>query len=260
MKINNIGKKVQMGVALAAALLAPACLATVTTEAWYRGGENDPGASIGSTVTSMIDSSNSLNMTVHGSPLWAATSVTGSSMAYQFNGVTDYGTRAVASLATNNVGIEAWVRSASTSDGTAFGNGDVSWDGYGLIQYQGAWHGLFGSVALIGSAPIVTGVWQHVALVEDNGLATFYVNGVSMGTAAAHPLLPANGTGLGAREYGADFFNGAVDEARIFTFAPGQFSVNDLLYPALPIPEPSLATLLGLGGLLAWWQRRRVSR
>ncbi|MDE2257595.1 MAG: hypothetical protein KGK05_07520, partial [Xanthomonadaceae bacterium] len=74
---------------------------------------------------------------------------------------------------------------------------------------------------------------------------------------------PAGGVGIGGNPLlsGFELFDGKIDEVRIFSFAPGAFSVGDLNLPP-PVPTPALSLralgLLGLGMLgLAWLGLRR---
>ncbi|HEX5219679.1 MAG TPA: LamG-like jellyroll fold domain-containing protein [Verrucomicrobiae bacterium] len=91
-----------------------------------------------------------------------------------------------------------------------------------------------GGMTAFAPVPAVAGVWAHLALVRDNGTATFYVNGVASGTSLGIPQPATNSFMIGAHPQFAvnTWFEGAVDEVRVFTFAPGQFSTNDLLVNA----------------------------
>jgi len=94
--------------------------------------------------------------------------------------------------------------------------------------------------------PIDTTSWTHLAMVNDNGVTTFYVNGVPSG---------ASDTGNATKPAGDIFFgnpnawqgfDGLIDEARICTFDPGTFSTSDfLLRPAGPniLTQPQSATV-----------------
>jgi hypothetical protein len=60
---------------------------------------------------------------------------------------------------------------------------------------------------------------------------------------------------MGVKSAATGYYNGSIDEARIFTFNAGEFSTADLL-----IPEPSAMLLggIGAGGLLM--TRRRAGK
>jgi hypothetical protein len=112
-------------------------------------------------------------------------------------------------------------------------------------------------VAQVGDAlPLVTTSWTHLAVVRNNGTNTFYVNGAPFGpktTDTPSTNVPTgtglqNGMRLGASGGDQLAFRGLIDEARAFTFSPGQFAVADLLYPSasatvpLVVEQPDNAT------------------
>src|ERR1019366_3017892 len=76
---------------------------------------------------------------------------------------------------------------------------------------------------------LATNAWTELALVCNVGVATLYTNGVPAFTMTATPKSPAGSFLIGADNGGAETFTGGVDEVRVFTFAAGQFSTNDLL-------------------------------
>lgn len=151
----------------------------------------------------------------------------------------------------NNVGVEVWVRTSdlAQSNRHVFGTGsnenglNIGFDGSPANGNQ-AWFGAVANRAGIGSVGLVNytaGQWVHLAVVRDNGVATFYVNGVATGSSS---VIPINATqphlGVNAGGGANAYFNGDVSEARIFTFDAGQFQVSDLLYPA-PVTDPYVA-------------------
>jgi len=209
--------------------------------AWYRLGENDPGAASGVAVTNTTaDFAGAKHLKQFGSPLYtsavspdAATQVA-SSLGVQLDGSGQYLSNAIVTTAVDNFGIEAWVKPTTVSSTYNFVayNGNTANNGWGIAWQDGAFQGWYGNVILFGSGVIATGTWAHVALVRDNGSSTLYVNGVSANIPTGFgPNAPSTGFALGIRPQAptTDFFNGAIDEVRVFTFAPGQFSTNDLL-------------------------------
>jgi hypothetical protein len=94
---------------------------------------------------------------------------------------------------------------------------------------------------------IDTNTWIHLALVNMDGTLVFYTNGVPCATNdnTVTPLTDPAGymfIGTDGAYWGVD---GYLDEERIFTFASGQFSTNDLLLRPLPsiVIQPQSATV-----------------
>lgn len=88
-------------------------------------------------------------------------------------------------------------------------------------------------MSFIGGTAAAAGQWTHLALVRDNGTTTFYMNGSPSGsTVADSPRVPTERFVVGAKPQtlNDEFFTGDMDEVRVFRFAPGGFSPDDLLY------------------------------
>src|SRR5437899_1411955 len=223
--------------------------ATVTNLAWYRLGENDPGAVSGQVVNSTtMDFVGVNHLERLGSPSYTdsvstnAANRVGSSLAVLFNGIDQsYSNATVVSTLLNNFGVEAWVRLDTLPAGTNViaHNGNFNANGWGLVvQGNGGSSatvfGVYGGRATLGGGVGMlnrTGQWVHVALVRANGSGTFYVDGVASGpNTSISPNTPSGGFAIARRpEASSSFFPGAIDEVRVFTFASGQFSTNDLL-------------------------------
>jgi hypothetical protein len=228
--------------------------ATITVIGNFRLGEADAGAVIGGPGAATTTNSAGIpNLNQIGTaPVYSASGVSGSSVAMDFNG----GGYTAAPLITsnNNWGIEAWVQSDNGGLTSAIAyNGNSANAGMGIYQIGGNYIGLMGGIAFVGSTP-VSASWTHLAMVVSGGTTTFYVNGVANATAGS-PNTPAGAFNIGIRPDLGEKFDGRIDEVRIFSFAPGQFSVNDLQFNGVA-PEPGTAALLGLG-LLAAGRRRR---
>lgn len=267
---------------LATALLALPGMASaeVLNVAYWRGGEND--ASPGPSGTFGVSDATTIDATGNGNNLTGTNNdepgpyyvypgaVANSTVAYGFNppaGNMFYRSSPVITAATN-WGIQAWVTGvpdAETRILLSIGNGGPG-RGYSLLQYGGTYNGMLNGVTLIDSGVAPDAKWHNLALVNDAGTTTVYVDGVAHGstTAAAVLPLPTDYTFLGgqysdnATGNPVNFAGGNIDEARVFTFAPGAFRVSDL--NNCVVPEPGTFTLLatGLFGLLAYaWRKRK---
>jgi len=242
--------------------LLPCARATVTNVAWYRLGENDPGATSGLAVTgTTTDLVGANHLRQFGGPLYTsavsadAASRLGSSLAVQFNGASQFLSNALVSTAANNFGIEAWVKPNGTDGAsTPIAYNGAGGNGWGLLQSGNRFSAAFGGVTVFDLGPVAIGTWTHLALVRDGGTNKLYFNGSAVGTSTIPPNAPTLGFELGFRVQPVfvEFFNGAIDEARVFHFAPGQFSTNDLLVnvrrvATLPVTSvgPTNATLNG---------------
>jgi len=262
--------------------------ASITVLHYWRMGENDPGGLQGSSCVSTLDALGNLTITnaytVIGPstfyPLYenivsaVASNKVGSQLGVSFG--SGYGGAPVISNLTDNFGIEFWVNPVNGGNGVVVYNGNTGASGCGVYQSGSNFQMLFGGVNFAGSASVPANTWSHVALVRNNGTATLYVNGVATGpNSTLVPNPPVGSFLVGANNSGGERFGGQLDELRVFTFQPGQFSTNDLLlnttYPlATTLPATSVsntvATLTGIAAPftpgLAWfeWGWRQVQR
>ena len=95
-----------------------------------------------------------------------------------------------------------------------------------------------------------TNGWTHIAVVNDNGVNTFYVNGVAHGASTPKNTIPNGNIFAGGSPGTTPCFRGYLDELRITTFLPGQFSTNDLLLrPVGPsiVGQPASASVWAKG-------------
>ncbi len=229
--------------------------AVISVAGNFRLGETDPGAAAGNPGGATTDNAAGLpDLTLlNTAPVYAGSGVSGSSLAMDFSAGGYLSSTLVNT--NNNWGIEAWVQGDSGSAISAIAyNGNSSNAGMGIYQFNGDYIGLMGGIAFVGSTP-VTANWTHLAMVADGGVTTFYVNGVANQTAGL-PNVPSGNFNIGVRADGAELFDGRIDEVRIFTFAPGQFTVSDLQFNGV-VPEPGAALLLAGGGLVMVRRRRR---
>jgi ligand-binding sensor domain-containing protein/signal transduction histidine kinase len=137
----------------------------------------------------------------------------------------------------DNVGIEVWVKPVGLgwvrhANPYVFSTGNLGSMNLSVDSQNGmpVFRAGIGYSAWVGDpVPFDTNKWTHLAVVRDRGLATFYVDGVAHGASSTVIPIPNGSVHLGVREGGMCGFKGLLDEARIFTFAPGQFTTNDLL-------------------------------
>lgn len=250
----------------AAVLLTPALSrATVTNVAYYHLGEVDAGEGVGLPIATAVDSVAGNTLTATGAPVFsadvaaAAAAHAGSLASVEFSGSNQYLNGAIFDTATDDFGIEAWVKPLSAVGNHAIAyNGNTSNNGWGLYQIGGGVAALFGANVLWGSNALPTGVWTHVALVKDTGVSSLYVNGVVVATSVAIPYPPAAaGFSIGATGQGGtnENFDGLIDEVRVFSFASGQFSPTNLLLNSSPpaflqVPAPNL--VFSHAGQIGW--------
>jgi hypothetical protein len=263
---------------VAAALVCAVAVAdaAVTTVAYYRLGEADPGAVVGAVAANpTLPSTGAVNLPRIGSPVYSAQSfVRPTPIAVAFNGSTDgFRVAAPISAVTDNFGIEAWVRPNSVAGNSVIAyNGDTSTSGGGIFRAGSDYGVLYGGNVLATVPNSVTlNQWTHLAIVRSAGTTTIYKNGVAIGSTATGPNAPAGGFSIGINPTAAaEFFSGEIDEVRMFTFTAGQFATSDLLtglsytQPTPVVPATSWQTqalmLLALFGFGAWMLRRRQSR
>lgn len=148
-----------------------------------------------------------------------------------------------------NFGIEIWVLPQDTgvnggSSSWIFSSGQSGGVTIRIVDNQDGTSQLVGTIlgaqVDVGDPFIVpTNKWTHVAMVNDNGTTTFYINGVANGASDTANATASAGDAYIGTPSDNQAYDGYVDEARVFTFAPGQFSPNDFL---LPPPGPNVIT------------------
>ncbi len=233
-------QRLRLALALTLALLAAGpAPAAITVLDYWRMGENDANAVSGGLCTNTVDAvaGHTLTNTSVGGvyPIYtngvsvAASADTGSTLALSLtNG--QYGTATVATNLTDNFGIECWVKPGTTAPGgQVLAYNGLRGNGWGLYQSGTNFEVLYGGFVNWGSSLATAGVWTHLALVRNNGVATLYTNGVPASTYPNTPITPSGGFTVGGDAQYGEYFTGTIDEVRVFTFAPGAFSTNDLL-------------------------------
>ncbi len=233
--------------------------AAVTTISHYRLGDDEVGVFEGCCPGSARDSAGTNHLVVTGAPFWSADVATSaatkadSAWSYRlFQGGPYALAPSLVSSATDNFGIEAWVKPATTVGNKCIAyNGNTGADGWGLYQMGANFQALLGGLNVVGSSPIKTGVWTHVAFVRAGGVGRLYVNGVPAGDSKSiTPRVPTGRFGIGTspQSAGAETLPGFIDEVRVFTFVPGQFNTNQLFVnQRLLAPTLASATVANVG-------------
>jgi hypothetical protein len=248
---------------LALTVSTPAA-AQLTVVAEYRMGENDTSVVIGGPANAQtLPGSAGVPLQRFGSPVYAGESAPSglfSNVSIRFDGSTARYQGPVVAMPTNNFGVEAWVRANSTvGNALVVYNGNSGNSGFGIFRAGANWSFLYGGVTLSGNSPVTT-AWTHLAIVRDGGVNRFFINGSQVFSNSAAPNSPAGTFNIGGNSlFATEFFDGLIDEVRLFTFAPGGFApglLNTADRPVVAVPTLSppgsvlLAVALILIGLL----------
>ena len=192
--------------------------------------------------------------TTHTSGVGAASSTAYTSFSGQGATGADF-----SGFATDNFGIEFWARSSQTSFSLVFATGGST----GQISFgtnSGNWIAAVHGGGWIGAESgtgqtIAANTWTHLAIIRENGVSTFYINGVAQ--TGTLNVAPTHGTGhIGVQSGGTGTYEGDLDELRMFTFDSGDNPVAALNVQAA-VPEPSSTALLGLSSLALILRRRK---
>lgn len=221
-------------IAIAIALLmvaSYAASAAVTTQALWRMGEE-----AGDTAGNFDSSGNGHTLSTNGGPTEATASpaptAAGSTVYASAPGAAGYfGFDTSANMTANDWGVSLWVRpNASQSKNILVVNGGSPQAGDLKIgQIGGVWGPSYHGVAWIGATggtgqTAAIGEWTHLAIVDEGGTSTFYINGIAQaGTPATAAGVWGTGMHLAVDPGGAGGWSGDLDEVRMFTFGTGEF-------------------------------------
>ena len=229
-------------------MVGSSAYADVCTVAQWRLGDADPQAAAGAAATDPTkDSVAALDLKRAGAPTYVSDvsdKAKDSTLAMRFNGKDTRYFRTGLFNAHDNFGAEAFVRPRNVEGFHVifqYGSGAHGWT---IIRNGKGFQVLLGGVALIGwSGDQPADQWGHVAIVRDSGKTTFYFNGQAMGSSDAK-LNDADdkaefsiGASTGGKE---QFFDGDIDEVRVFTFEPKAFDASQLLFNKSTTTQPAL--------------------
>jgi hypothetical protein len=192
--------------------------------------------------TTIKDSSGSLNNGVIVNATWTAGKF---GQALWFNGTNAWVTvNSAASLnLTNHMTLEAWVYPASTSGWRTIimrepaanyyldsSNGSFTGSGPSAGVNNGANRDVYGSTSL----PVNT--WTHLAATWDGTTLRVYVNGAQVASQAIGSTILASTSPLrlGGNSIWGEYFNGKIDEVRIYNRTLSQSEIQTDMNTALP--------------------------
>jgi len=148
--------------------------------------------------------------------------------AIAFNGTNSYVLvpNSAAFNPTTQVSMEAWVYAGEQKTAKIIEKGD--WDGQGIGQDK--WQGWQADIVTVGGQKYsvdwgqgrpALNTWYHVAYTYDGSNLRLYVNGVAVNSLAVSGSLKVNTrpVSIGADGSAQKFFNGTIDQARIYSSA-----------------------------------------
>ncbi|HEY7377318.1 MAG TPA: LamG-like jellyroll fold domain-containing protein, partial [Steroidobacteraceae bacterium] len=181
------------------------------------------------TGTTLTDLSGNANTgAIAGGATWTSSGKNGG--ALQFDGVDDRVTIASsASLnATTAVTLEAWVYPTANQSGW---RNIVQHEVDAYFLYAGSSQGTLrpaggatvgGTIdGVIASSSLPLNTWTHLALTFNGSIYRFYVNGTQIGTKSRTGTMPSNSnsTSIGGDSAYGDYFQGRIDDVRIYNRA-----------------------------------------
>ena len=125
----------------------------------------------------------------------------------------------------------------------------------GVLRFAITTSGGGGEQRINGNAALTTGTWNHVAVTLSGSTGTLYVNGQQVGQNTAMTLRPSDlgattQNRIGRSQYNDPYFNGRVDDFRLYA---GALSASQIAALAAPIQTTGLAATGGSAQIALTW-------
>lgn len=201
------------------------------------------------------------NCTVNGAIL-TADRFGNANSAYSFDGVNDVITSV--NTGTSSPGdwtMMAWVKPASISQVqgciviNGFDNGGAG-NGFSMLMSDGAGGsgnvltGLFSGLAIHNSGGVfaTNNTWYHVAMVRQSSIVKYYINGIQTANTYNGTVIPPNGGITIGGQTGVRFWNGAIDEEKIYSVALTSTEVQQEFASSNQAQKPGSGSAMGFNG------------
>jgi hypothetical protein len=295
--MKNLIKPVLATLSLAcvAQMVTMPASAQLVTIGYWRGGENDSPAPVfnvdgvlGFANSSTVDFTGTYNLSKYGTgglntgtAFYASSAAyagigglpSGSSVALITGGDAGFYNATAIDAGTVNFGFQTYVRPNNTTGVQVIAaNGGIG-NGWSLFTADGTLLGLsegcrffveLSGIGFLDSGITVDagGIVHNIAYVNDNGSNLFYYDFTQVASANLGGINAAGANfSLGFRASDVSrYYTGTIDEARLFTFAPGGFSASELTNYVVPEPSSLALVCVGLGAALAVYRFRRRRR
>lgn len=185
--------------------------------------------------------------------------------AYDFDGSTNYISvpdHGSTSIGNKDFTLMAWIKSDSATNGQevitkSVGANDKEYELYvnslaGTVGFESENNGS-GDMVTTSSTPITLNTWHHIAASFNAATlgVSIYVNGVKQPTTGSITQLPDDLSAnihIGKRTYAASYFNGALDEVKIYNYVRTDSQVIEDMNAGHPAPGSPV------GSSIAWYK------
>lgn len=175
---------------------------------------------------------------------WVNSPVQFTANAIHFDQVNDRFGAPIATTATTNVTMEAWIyhNGGRGTDHMIMTNGNANFNGYALfINTQLRLIVSVGSAYYGTTYYVPTNQWCHLAMVFSTTGVTVYADGVSIYTNNVLPTTPVGSFVMGYRDGFGQPYDGGIDEVRIWNVARTQAEIQAAMYDEIDPATPGLA-------------------
>jgi hypothetical protein len=196
------------------------------------------------------DSAGSNNGTIHGAQ-WTAGKV--GDYALEFDGNNDYveTNNGILNLTMENHTIALWAKNDDLGSGVIIAAGDsLKWwclsYSSSHSMYLAHWDDDVIYTIVNSDGPASVGQWTHIAMRRDGSEYSMFIDGVKQidTEAVGNDFQIEENIYFGQQETTGQFFDGSIDDARIYNRALSEAEIMAL------VPEPATVFLLGIGGMI----------